>query len=202
MNIKIETYLPIFSGFYGTIFEPCEDDEIADINNNRRAKGLKEITYDGCTCDYPEYREMISKQLVLIVEHELKDILDCKIKLNYQGVYSPKEYNYSNDSINIEIVLNKTSLKVLKEYLIDNRDDFSRFTKERYTSRDGFCSSYSPHVDVWLNENFSMIADSSHILGSILDFVLSNDDISNMTLYESLDTTTIGATNYNELIGE
>ena len=40
---KIETYLPLFPGFYGTIFEPYEDSEIDCINEVRKEKGLDEI---------------------------------------------------------------------------------------------------------------------------------------------------------------
>ena len=44
-KLSFETYLPVFTGFYGTIFEPDESSEIEGINELRESKGLKPIDY-------------------------------------------------------------------------------------------------------------------------------------------------------------
>jgi len=55
--MKIKSYLPIFQGFYETIFEPCEDHIIEEPYN-----------YDDYDFDYDEYREEMAKDCVNAIE--------------------------------------------------------------------------------------------------------------------------------------
>ena len=63
MNKNIETYLPLFTGFYEGIYEPDEDMEIEYINELRSDKKLKPINYDDCEFNYDDYYLNISSQL-------------------------------------------------------------------------------------------------------------------------------------------
>ena len=58
----IKTYLPVFPGFYNTIFEADESNEISDINEIRRAQGWEAITYDQCKFDYEEYNKKVCEE--------------------------------------------------------------------------------------------------------------------------------------------
>ena len=104
-NKTIETYLPLFPGFYNTIFEPYEANEIEYINTERKAKGLEPLEYNDFSFDYDGYYKDVAEKCCEYIENELKE-LGLITELKYQCVSSPKYYNYSNDSIYIEITPN------------------------------------------------------------------------------------------------
>tara|TARA_Y100001937_G_C7014084_1_gene282336 strand:+ start:21 stop:629 length:609 start_codon:yes stop_codon:yes gene_type:complete len=194
---KIETFLPLFPGFYGTIFEPYEDSEIEHINDLRNDKGLDDIGYDDCEWNYDDYNERVAERCVDFVEWELKEM---ELKFTYQGIQSPRFYNYSNDSINVEIEL-KDMDKII-QYLNENEDEFRQHIKERYTSCSGFISHYSNNSDDWIDDLKSEVT-LSHKLGAILEFILINEGVTTMNMYEHcIGECYIYATNFDELTRE
>ena len=67
--ITFKTFLPVFPGFYSTIFESNgEDQEIDEINNLRTEKGLEPITFDDCDFNYAEYENEVSKECTNFIE--------------------------------------------------------------------------------------------------------------------------------------
>jgi hypothetical protein len=146
----IESYLPVFTGTYGTIFE----DVILDEN-----------TGEAC------------------VNFINKHIKDLGIQATFQKIVSPKFYNFQNDSINVEYQFE--SLDKLNTFLIDNRDEFSDYLKDRYTSCDGFISHHSNDVDEWIGE-FMFGGDLTHKLGSALEFYCAVESVDDMDMYEYL----------------
>lgn len=199
---KIETYLPIFPGFYNTIFESDgEESEIDDINSQREEKGLDEITYNDCEWNYSERRQEISKSAVNFIEGEFEH-LDMGLKFTFQAISSPKYYNFSNDSINVEVEVE--DMNKIVAYLQEIPEEFAEYIKERYTSCDGFISSHSNDSIDWLFA-INNGEDLSHKLGSILNFILINEEITKENMYESCQvdgSTYTYATNYNELINQ
>jgi len=194
---KIETFLPLFPGFYGTIFEPYEDNEIEYINDLRKEKGLDDIGYDDCEWDYKDYRERVAESVVGFIEWELKQM---GLKFTYQGIQSPQFYNFSNDSINVEIEL-KDMDKII-QYLNENEDEFRQHIKESYTSCDGFISHHSNNSDDWIDDLKSEVT-LSHKLGATLEFILINEGVTTMDMYEHCNGECyITATNFNELTRE
>lgn len=92
MKKVIESYLPIFKGFYGSIFEcDCEENE---IENGKR--------YDDYTFEYDDYRNRVGNACVTAIGKELTLF---NITVEFQAIYSPKYYNYSNDTINVAYTL-------------------------------------------------------------------------------------------------
>lgn len=199
-KLKIATFLPIFPGFYNTIFEASnEESEIEEINRIREEKGLNEINYDDCIFDYKEYELNVSKQCTNFVENELRSIFNSVIKVEFEELISPRYYNYSNDSINVSIEIGKKGIKEIKKYLIDNKNELETYL-ERYKSCDGFISSYSHYSDVWINEYLEQIEDKVHILGAVLDFILRNEiSEPELDMYYSISDNYVFATNFTEL---
>lgn len=177
---KVGSYLPIFSGFYNTIFEAQEDTVIEEP-----------YTSDDYDFDYDEYNQDVAKACVKVVGGWLEDF---DIKVEFEELISPKQYNYSNDSINVEYVLGKDSMEKILEYLKDNKEAFTEYAKKRYTSRSGFISSYSNDANEWiadLNEwnagvKSTSSEDLSHKLGSVLEFILENEGHDEQDLYDSI----------------
>lgn len=162
--MKIKSFLPVFPGFYGTLFEPSEDHIIEG-----------DFTYDDYTFDYNSYQLDMSKACVNAIEAQLNE-LGFKIGVTFEHVVSPREYNFTNDSINVTYKVSGETVKLLKKYLIANLPAYSEYLT-RYKSRSGFISYYSYDVSNWLDVvNLKSLNHDAHCLGSILDFVLTNED--------------------------
>ena len=74
---KIKTFLPVFTGFYNTIFEPNESSEIDNYNQLQGA----DYNYDDFEFDYEDYRKRVAEQCVESIEIEL----DLIFSLNFDG---------------------------------------------------------------------------------------------------------------------
>jgi hypothetical protein len=158
--MKYETYCPLFPGFYGTVFEPdCEDNEISGYNEENGT----DYGYDDFNWDYTEYENRIAKSFVNRVERELKQFLP--IKIEFQNIHSPKEYNFTNDSINVIISL---SLDKLIKLIRDRSAAASEYFKSTYTSCSGFISFHSSNINDWLNKKY-ILDDPAHRIGSLLN---------------------------------
>lgn len=182
--MKTQTYLPIFPGFYGTIFEPSESDEIEYVNQERTEKGLPELNSGDMEFDYDGYELECSKACVSAVETKLQE-LGLVRKIKFEKLVSPKEYNFANDSINVCI---DWKVEETKTYLLDHMDDFRAHLKDRYTSCSGFISSYSAYPSDWLDD-----LNHCHKLGSALEFILINEGYdSEMLYYDAIDSGLVG----------
>ena len=191
-NKEINTYLPVFTGFYEGIYEPDETSEIDYINELRNEKNLKNIDYDNCEFDYDNYYLDISSQLCDILEDELSKFV---YKIEFKKIESPKFYNYSNDKIDCII---KPKKQAILNYIKKHKTEFKKYLKDNYTSYDGFISFYDNNLDSkdWNNHN---IINGEHQLGSVLNFICINEGINELDLYDSLQDIYLSCTNFNEL---
>lgn len=165
---EIDTWLPIFTGFYGTIFEADEDFNLENYNED----SPKEITFDDVEWDYKTYHNEIGECATKYIEKSLNEVLNTKIILNFQGVISPRQYNHSNDAINIGVDLPSDAIVKIKKLLTDNSDAFDTYLKSKYTSYPGFNPLHSSDVDVWLEDYINKIDKKPHYLGALLEAVL------------------------------
>jgi methylglutaconyl-CoA hydratase len=67
------------------------------------------------------------------------------IKWDFESLDSPREYNFSTDRLFVTLPLGH--LETLREYAGD--DALREVIEHRFTSRDGFISSYSNNLDDW-----------------------------------------------------
>ena len=135
-HTTVGTWLPLFSGFYRTWWESDyqEDSEIQYINELREEEGMEPIQWDDVQFNYDKYRNDVAKAVVGEIEHRLKDFVH---RIDFEEISSPKYYNFSNDSINVQIIPRKN---VILEYLKNNAGEFEKYLEEQYTSRSGFIS--------------------------------------------------------------
>lgn len=199
-----KTFLPVFPGFYNTIFESdYEDQEVNDINNQRSEKGLKPIAFDDCIFNYAEYEKNVSQECTYFIEYELKK-LNVITSMKFEALISPKEYNFYNDSINIEVNLTDENIKVIKKYIFDNLDMYKQYLKDNYTSCSGFISFFPNDLEGWqeLTNDFNNFDEKSHLLGSILEFICEINNIDQDEMYDNIETINICVDNYDELIDE
>lgn len=157
--MKAQTYLPLFSGFYGSHWdEPDFYDEL-DL-----FKIPSDMTIDDFV-DWEAYHNHIAKEMCSEVQSLLSDFVS---DIKFEKIVSPKYYNFSNDSINCEIEFND---KAIEQYIQENFSLFKDYIKLMYTSRDGFISSYTNDATEWLED----WKEDQHKVGSILEFICTNE---------------------------
>ncbi len=176
-NKTIESFLPVFCGFYNSIFEPSEDMVIEEP-----------FTFDNYEFFYSDYRNEIARACVNGIEKQLTEYGIKGVKIKYQTINSPKEYNFYTDAIHVEYKLTLKAIASINEYLKKNKEAFDKYIVDHYTSRDGFMSSWSNNVDVWLTEYLTDAKDLRHCFGAVLQFIFENEDYTYNNLYEDYCT--------------
>lgn len=200
-NLTVETWLPVFSGFYGTIWESNDKEgmEMDHINQMRAEGGLAPIGYDDVEWGYDAYHKSIAESVAHQVGTELKVHKWIK-ELKFQKLHSPREYNFANDSIFVKMTFTLENVHEIAKYLVNNQVEFAQYLKNNYTSHDGFYSGHSNNMDDWILDIRATMSDT-HKCGAVLNFMLLNE---NGEDYESEiygDTETyIEAKNYDVLV--
>jgi len=166
----IESYLPLFQGFYNTTLEYYEEEH--DIDHYNEKNGT-ELTYDDFNWDYQEREKRVSPELCEKISKLLK-YEGFEIDIKFQKLISPREYNFSNDSINCEFILNQSTYDKIIDYLKVNWSSFEQYIKSEYTSYDDFISSHSNSAEVWMN-NMKSESHLEHNFGSVLHFIMNNE---------------------------
>lgn len=171
---KVNTWLPVFSGFYGTIWETDNDEEMEldDINDKRRDLGLPDAEWDDVEWGYDEYHEGVAKGVTECVANKLEH-LGMIAGYRFQELRSPREYNFHNDSVNVQFHLTDKNKKAIWTYLVKHWPEFRKYLKDRYTSYSGFISSYPNDAESWAAPG---TLTHEHKLGSIFQFILANED--------------------------
>lgn len=179
--MKYKTYLPIFSGFYETIWQFQYDNLEYDIKEERKQKGLNsEIDFLDLNIDNKQYEYDIVENLCDVIQKELSTFVNS---IELEKICSPKEYNFYNDSADVIIDVNADKIK---DFIYTNKEKFTEFLKRRYTSYDGFISSYKNDFESWETDtkNFTDFNIDGHRLGSVLDFISIMLSIKEFDLYE------------------
>lgn len=182
-----KTFLPLFPGFYNTFidFDEMFDSEIYEINRNRESKGLPKI-WSGEVISgdkYKQYEIDVCKLYVTKVNEVFNKTFNTTIKISFESLYSPKEYNFSTDSINVAIEINKTNLKKLNKLIREGFDYLEDWVYDRYKSRSGFIPRHSNDFERWLDSDDSEFwLSSEHKVGAILELLFdycyeANDDV-------------------------
>ncbi len=200
MTKTYDTFLPIFSGFYNTIWDESDNWMEYELNDEECFREHYP-EFDGIPFDF--------------IRDNFWDIIDCRkgfegvvdyivsvfprwfngevgsdiIKnVTFQKIVSPREYNFYNDSADVSI---EVDTDLIAKYLEENGHAFSEYLKKRYTSRDGFISHYSNDISEWAEDtnDFYDFSANGHYLGAILEFI-ANDSIDDaeMSLFYSANT--------------
>lgn len=180
-TLKIETYLPVFNGFYNTIWEYQHDNVLYNINETRDENGLMPIEWDVLNIDHSQYEYDTVKNIIDVLKSELQDFI---YNIEFHSIKSPEKYNFKNDSVDVVI---EPKIENIQKFIYDNLDSFKKYLKKTYTSYDGFISWYSNNFEDWkeYTDNFTSF-EGSHYLGSILQFICEIEDITEFDIYESV----------------
>lgn len=182
MNIQtFETWLPVFPGFYHTLFDESDsfiECELSDEGHFRECyPELADVPFDFIRANFWDAVDYARGNLAVVnaCRDALPDLFpagmvtECKL----QCVVSPREYNFANDSANVEITVDADALR---RYLIVYAADFREYLRQNYTGRDGFIPHYSNDADDWRRETERFSKLDGHYLGALLQFVAFNED--------------------------
>jgi len=177
--MKVKTWLPIFSGFYNTLWDDTDEyelDEEGFTDEQKEEYFRSDLYYD----NVKQYEHSVVSSFIDELSKKLKENNFVR-SIKFEQIVSPKEYNFTNDSVNVIIDIN---IRVCKQYLKDNEDEFTQYLKDHYTSCDGFWSNYSNDYDEWVNDKD--LFKSSHMSGEVLNFICENEDITEIDMYEDI----------------
>jgi len=134
---EIKFYIP-FEGFYNSIYDNCIDSVIeSEIEDGY-------LTEDQATfnVNYSKIHEAMSEDIfdkIVEIFNDEYDLFTCNTYFKYDGLSSPKYYNYSTDKI-MAICSDEVYLTIYNEF-IDN-EGFINWLNEASESKSGFHSFY------------------------------------------------------------
>ena len=136
MNNNIKFYIP-FEGFYYSIYDSIIDSILeSEISEGYLTEEQTE------NINYTNLHLELSKNIFYCILELFNDEFDLFTDNNFitfEGLYSPKYYNYSTDKIKA-IVSPEIYLTLLNKF--ENNDSFLNYVNEASKSRDGFASFY------------------------------------------------------------
>lgn len=164
----IKSYLPIFQGFYGSLFDSDQAEEMVLEN--------EDLQFDEVEFDFKEYRNRVAEKCVSSVWNFLKND-GFEIDIEFEEVYSPKFYNFTNDVINCTYKISDRDFNSLIYYCEFNLSEFKTFLEDNYSSYSGFISFFATEPKKWFNEYLKEDSDKfERAFAGILEFYLENED--------------------------
>lgn len=158
---KFETFLPVFKGTYGNYWDDyCPKDEDGH-----------DLPIDRYEINQRALLESIGKSMISWFEHDTDLFGLAGIEsIEFEGSHSPQFYNFSNDSINVSITINTDKLY---EYILENKEYFTKEIQYEFTSRSGFIPYYSNDIDDWEKETqgFTDFSCNQFYLGFLLNII-------------------------------
>jgi len=189
MKKLIETWAPVFPGFYNTVFEFNDEQALEYALPEEWSEWLSACNNpdDFYRVDYPRYCLDVCGAVCESLEYSFKDIPGFSA-LKMQEMRSPKEYNFTNDAINIEIDFSDfEAFRVWwLAYIDEHEATWSDYLKGRYTHRDGFYSSYSNDPEEWARETGNYTEIDNHYLGAMLQFYCELEGIEAICIYQDI----------------
>lgn len=191
-KITIDSYAPAFAGFYNTIYEWDDDFLYDDLSETY--EGVKEASEDYWEfMDNREYMSEVSKEYVYQLNWELHYYKILKeLEFEFESVVSPREYNFTNDSINCQLTFKKgrrTQKKILS-YLRSHWSEFDEWCHENYSSYDGF-SSFLPNTAKGFMKMLKSGERHDQLWTEIVTFLIQSIDSG---IYESVEDHTVEQT--------
>jgi hypothetical protein len=145
--IDIKSYLPVFQGFAYTNF----DSDYAEESVLEEHSETNYTEYNKVDFNYKEYRNRVGKTAVGSVENYLKHD-GLSIGIEFEKIYSPRFYNFENDSIYCTYSVTDEDFAKLIEYCKSHHTAFKGFLLDNYASRSGFSSFFDTMPQTWFDE--------------------------------------------------
>jgi len=139
--MKNEIALPLFPGFYNTIFEIDSLFRLEDEEDKPT-----EEEYD--RLDFKEMQNDAARQICKATEQEFEYLFrayeNSKVEFIFKYVDSPQYYNYRNDMIVVDATFNK---KFVVDRVNEIKGILINLIKYKYEARDGYLPLVSNNFD-------------------------------------------------------
>jgi hypothetical protein len=162
MKIQLNTNLiPIFSGTYESVWDivDCDDNgnELYTVyDHNELMKGICKAYQDNA--DY-----IVSELNIPWIK-----------KIKFTASYSPREYNFSTDTLDFDITVSKKDLyKALEE--LKGSLDFEKYLRDNFTSYDGFMSFTPNSYQDLYNEILTQGREFEQSIGAIIRYLVDSE---------------------------
>ena len=190
--LKVKSYLPVFSGFYESCFDGSDsaieylhEDLYHELKYSKDEIDFildKAFSSNTFSDSWQDYKQKTCVNCCNFLEDKFQE-LGLVTSITYDSLYSPKEYNFSTDSINCTYELDESNIEKIKEYITNNFDLWTKYIKDHFTSRDGFWSYHSNNSSDEAWQLDTVIQDTTK-LGVLLEFVCELEDITDFNMYE------------------
>ena len=177
----------LFIGFYETIFSNSDefiDDETEDLDilTNLLCCSDDDIDVKYEYNDFNQYKRDVCEIFMNKYIDKIIDVLPSNIINNRNfkfeikdniTVVSPEYYNYSTDRCYCDIVTNKETLKLIKDYTLSLKGS-KQYLIDHYTSYDGFISFLSNDIEYW--KSLEVTKYEENMLIGLLDMLIMLSD--------------------------
>ncbi len=130
----IKFYIP-FEGFYGSVYDSMVDDIVDGQIEEGDILNEDDIDYKHI---FNEMSRSIFYDITELFNDEF-DIFSSNDYITYDGLHSPRYYNFETDKIKATIDYDNYS-KIYGEFILN--DEFIEYVNDASKSRDGFASFY------------------------------------------------------------
>lgn len=175
---KLSVNLLAFEGFYESEWDDALDhqDELFIENEIDQDPDLDAAMINEALYDARNYHTQMVETAKLYVETfntVCKEDYGLDLKLTYETVESPREYNFTTDKIYAEITAS-TARRLFKLSEKEGHTRLRALIAHDYEPRDGFWPNYSNQLSVWLAK--PVIQWDHNELGSLLAALLMTDE--------------------------
>lgn len=140
----------VFEGFYDTI--------IGDFSSVYEMEPTPPEGYEYDIRDWKGYQKKVGEQFTELLDRHLPENT-LVYNLNFRGIISPREYNFTTDKVEIDM---DVDIDGLEEYCFrTNRFKFDDYLRENFSNRDGFWSFIHNNVHDFEIELENGFADES-----------------------------------------
>lgn len=184
-----------FAGFYESKYSG-ELDHIEERDAEWREEEEREKFAPELRLDASEYAEIymrhtnyraayqhIAREFVASFDMTASEELGLPLRLQYESMDSPREYNFTTDRVYAHIPL-AVVRRLFARSKAEKHVRLAATIRDRFTSYDGFLSGYSNSLDTWLAKRLS---DWDHNeLGTLLIALLDDCDALDWRVWEHM----------------
>lgn len=141
-----------FCGFYESAASQMLDDELEQAFDYSDGGGYSHIPDEvHWMLDFSDAQQQLVKAYLEAWQDAFKEATGINLSGVYDGMDSPREYNFSTDRIFIK-VSSEVVQALWAESVKDNHVTLAKQIKASFTSYDGFWSHYSNDLATWLEK--------------------------------------------------
>lgn len=141
-NLVVEESKQVTEASSNTIKEELNTGTLPVVNVDMYSLSDNLYEYD---IDQKELDDIVLEIAPKYIEDTLSEILP-NVSVIAKSVYHPKQYNYSGDELEFDLVVDSNAYEELKEKTLNN-PEFKQFLKDNYSSRSGFVSFMADDLD-------------------------------------------------------